>query len=201
MEQLSVSNTYVHIEVSSGKVECTYDVGKIKKIEVQTLNYDSNLSYVQVIMNDGTYSWETDKIYLVGYMMYGVPVSQDGCYVFAQQDMNGLYCLDAKTGRIIWKTKSKAEISNVLVCPKHLCCSKSRDEIQLIDINTGEVIKSYKTPFDNRFEVINDNYILNHTRSKLWEILSSQTLEVEQSFADNEFSIKHRFLNNFVNKK
>jgi outer membrane protein assembly factor BamB len=134
-------------------------------------------------------------------MMYGVSVSQDGHYVFAQQDMRGLYCLDAKTGNVVWKTRSKAEISHILVLQQHLCCAKSRDEIQLIDINTGEVIKAHKTPFDNRFEVLNDNYILNHTRGKLWEILSSQTLEVVQSFSDKEFTARRRSVEEFYRSR
>lgn len=201
MEQRNTCNTYMNVEVSPRRVECIYNVGKIKKIEIETPDYDANISYVKVSMNDGIYLWQTNNIYLVGYMMYGVPVSQDGCYVFAQQDMRGLYCLDAKTGNVVWKTRSKAEISHILVLQQHLCCAKSRDEIQLIDINTGEVIKAHKTPFDNRFKVLNDNYILNHTRGKLWEIMSSQTLEVVQSFSDKEFVAKRRFIEEFYRSK
>ena len=201
MEQLNTCNTYMNIETSPGKVECTYAFGQIKKIIIQVPDYNTNISYVKVFTNNETYSWQTNNIYLVGYMMYGVPVSQDGQYVFAQQDMRGLYCLDAKTGDVVWKTKSKAEISHVLVLEQHLCCSKGRDEIQLIDINDGEVIKSYKTPFDNRFEVITDNYILNHTRSKVWEVLSSQTLEVKQSIDDKVLSANLHSLEQFYKQK
>ena len=204
MAQLSpyrTCNVYTQVEIDSGKVECTYSVGKINKIVVQRLDFDSNLSSVQVFMDNETYTWHTNHMYLVGYMMYGIPVSQDGCYVFAQQDMRGLYCLDAKTGNVIWKTKSKAEISHVLVLERHLCCSKSYDEIQLVDIKTGNVIKTYRTPFDNRFEALTDDYILNHTRSKLWEVISSHTLEVDQSFMDKEFRSKRRSVEQFYKPK
>lgn len=192
MERRDTCNTYMNIETSPGKVECTYTIGEIKKIEVTTPDYNTNVSYVNVFVKNDIYSWQTNNIYLVGYMMYGVPVSKDGQYLFAQQDMRGLYCLNAKTGEIVWKTKSKAEISHVLVLDKHLCCSKGRDEIQLIDIHSGEVVNSYKTPYDNRFEVINDEYILNHTRSKCWEIISSKTLEIVRSISDKElYTIRH----------
>lgn len=194
-------NAYTHVAVDSGKVECTYDVGKINRIIVQRCDFDADLSSVQVFMDNETYTWQTKYMYLVGYLMYGIPVSQDGRYVFAQQDMCGLYCLDAKTGNVIWKTKSKAEISHVLVLERHLCCSKSYDEIQLVDIETGNVIKTYRTPFDNRFEVLTDDYILNHTRSKLWEVISSHTLEVEQSFTDKEFRVKRRPVEQFYKPK
>ena len=192
VKQLSpyrTSNLYMQAEVSSGKVACTYSIGKINRVEVQTVDFDSHLSCVSVFMNDGSvYSWETNNVYVVGYMMYGIPVSNDGRYVFAQQDMRGLYCLDAKTGDIVWKTKSKAEIAHVLVGEKRLCVSKSRNEIQVIDIDTGAVLNSYRTPFDNRFEVLRDDIILNHTRGKFWEIISWENFEVIETVPDKDMA-------------
>ena len=194
MKRISATNTYMRMETSSGRVVTTYEKGRIQKVDVQSKDYEKNIVSVQISLDDTQYSWESEKIYLVGYMMYGIPVSKDGRFLFAQQDMRGLYCLDAKTGDIVWKTKSRAEVEHVLVRSQHLCCSKSRNEIQLIDIETGEVLKSYKTPFDNRFEVLTDDLILNHTHSKSWELISSQTLEVVQRIPEEEL---RKFFENF----
>lgn len=189
MEQLSLhrtSNLYMNVEVFPGKVYCTYSIGKIKRVEVETVDRDSDLSAVRVFADDEIYSWQTNNVYVVGYMMYGIPVSKDGRYIFAQQNMRGLYCLDAKTGKIVWKTKSKAEIAYVVVGERYLCVSKSRNEIQLIDIETGEAVKSHHTPFDNRFEVLRDDIILNHTRGRFWEIICCDDLEVLETIRDDE---------------
>ena len=184
MEQNIYSNTYMMVENSPRRVVTTYSKGKIQKVDVKEI-VDGHIT-VSVIA-DEEYKWETDKIYLVGYMMYGIPVSQDGRYIFAQQDMRGLICLDATNGDFVWKTESRAEYSHVLVGDCFLCCSKGKNEIQLIDIKSGNVTKSYKTPFDNRFEVITDDFIVNHTRSKTWEVLSSATLDVVQEIPDKLF--------------
>ena len=151
--------------------------------------------------NGEIYSWQTSNIYLVGYIMYGIPVSHDGRFVFAQQDMKGMLCLDAKDGHVVWKTQSRAEYSHVLVGDTHLCCSKSRNEIQLINIENGSVIQTYRTPFDNRFEVLTDDIILNHTRSKSWEVLSSKTLDVLQTIPDAFLWQNKRSIEQFYKSK
>ncbi len=191
MEQISSSNVYMKLGFSPRHIIVTYDEGAIFKVDAK---YIDEVSYVEVYTNEKTFIWKTDKIYFTGYVMYGIPVSKDGRFVFAQQDMNGLLALDAKDGHVVWKTASKAEYSHVLVRDTHLCCSKSRNEIQLIDIETGEVTKSHKTPFDNRFEVITDDYIVNHTKGKTWEVISSDTLEVVQEIPDSIFLKNRRSL-------
>ena len=188
MEQLTCSNTYMRIGGDApGMITAVYDVGKIHRVTVENLHDENDLSHVEIEREDKRYVWDTRHIYRVGYIMYGIPVSQDGRFLFAQQNMRGLYCLDAETGLLVWKTKSRAEYSYVLVGKQSLCCSKARDEIQLIGIETGEVLRSHKTPFINRFMVLTDDYILNQTRAKTWEVLSSQTLEVVRSIADRDF--------------
>ena len=153
------------------------------------------------IIADDEYRWKTDKIYLVGYMMYGIPVSKDGRYIFAQQDMRGLVCLDATNGDFVWKTESRAEYSHVLVGDDFLCCSKGKNEIQLINIENGSVIQTYRTPFDNRFEVLTDDIILNHTRSKSWEVLCSKTFDVLQTIPDAFLWQNKRSIEQFYKSK
>ena len=195
---INSSNQYMELDVFSRHVIATYQVGKIQKVDVSVDDSDRTRAFVKVFIDDAMHEWQSDKIYLTGYIMYGIPVSKDGRFVFAQQDMNGLVCLDAITGDVIWKTKSKAEISHIWVGNQYLCVSKSRNEIQLIDIDTGAVVKSYHTPFDNRFEVLTDNIILNHTRSKFWEIISCDDLKVLQTISDdhlrkNRLSIEQQY--------
>lgn len=200
--QNNSTNQYMRMSLSPGKVVCVYDFGTITKVEAETLNFDLNLTKVQVFTNNGEiYSWQTSNIYLVGYIMYGIPVSHDGRFVFAQQDMKGMLCLDAKDGHVVWKTQSRAEYSHVLVGDTHLCCSKSRNEIQLINIENGSVIQTYRTPFDNRFEVLTDDIILNHTRSKSWEVLSSKTLDVLQTIPDAFLWQNKRSIEQFYKSK
>ena len=198
MEQNIYSNTYMMVENSPGRVVAVYSKGKIQKVDVKKI--DDRHMTVSIIADD-EYRWETDKIYLVGYMMYGIPVSKDGRYIFAQQDMRGLVCLDATNGDFVWKTESRAEYSHVLVGDDFLCCSKGKNEIQLINIENGSVIQTYRTPFDNRFEVLTDDIILNHTRSKSWEVLSSKTFDVLQTIPDAFLWQNKRSIEQFYKSK
>ena len=184
MKERVESNTYMCIETFPRRVVATYSKGKIQKVDVRI--DEEGVSSVTVLSVEGEFLWTTDKIFIVAYMMFGIPVSQDGKYLFAQQDRRGMICFEAMTGKVVWKTKSKAEISHVLVRKDHLCCSKARDEIQLIDIESGEILKSYRTPFDNRFKVLSDDIIFNHTRAKSWEVLSAENLEIIETILDSE---------------
>ena len=199
MEKAVPSNTYMKLETFPSRVMATYTEGKIQKVNIT--GEFGKPSLVEIFLNDEIYSWQSSDIYKVGYMMYGIPVSKDGRFIFAQQDMKGLLCLDTKDGHVIWKTQSKAEYSHVLVGDKSLCCSKSKNEIQLLDIETGSVIKSYKTTFDNRFEVITDRFIVNHTKAKAWDIICSETLEVVQTIPDSIFMRNRRSIElSYINK-
>ena len=115
--------------------------------------------------------------------------------------MRGLVCLDTTNGNFIWKTESRAEYSHVLVGDNFLCCSKGKNEIQLINIENGRVIQTYQTPFDNRFEVLTDDIILNHTRSKSWEVLFSKTLDVLQTIPDTLIWQNRRLIEQFYKSK
>ena len=178
------SNTYMCVETFDRRVVATYSKGKIQKVDVRI--DEEGVAFVTVSSVEGEFLWTTDKIFIVAYMRFGIPVSQDGKYLFAQQDRRGMICFEAKTGKVVWKTKSKAEIAHVLVRKDHLCCSKARDEIQLIDIESGEILKSYRTPFDNRFKVLSDDIIFNHTRAKSWEVISAENLEIIETILDCE---------------
>lgn len=182
-ERIRSGNTYMCLERFSNRIIAYYSQGEVLSIEV------INGAFCQVTVtykNGELFNWESNKIYYVALCMYGIAISKDGKYFFAQQDMNGLICLDLKNGNVVWKTKSKAEISHIFVCNKTLCCSKSRNEIQLIDISNGIVIISHKCTFDNRFEVLNEKMILNHSYAKKWEVLNPESLKVVETITQKE---------------
>ena len=182
-ERIRSGNTYMCLERFSNRIIAYYSQGEILSIEV----INGAFCRVTVTYKNGElFNWESNKIYYVALCMYGIAISKDGKYFFAQQDMNGLICLDLKNGNAVWKTKSKAEISHIFVCNKTLCCSKSRNEIQLIDISNGTVIISHKCSFDNRFEVLNEKMILNHSYAKKWEVLNPETLKIVETITQKE---------------
>ena len=65
-----------------------------------------------------------------------------------------------------------------------LCCAKSRTSIVLYDINTGRQLAERKTPFDNRFTVLTEGAIFNHTSARTWEVLDPRTLAVLEEVRD-----------------
>lgn len=174
------------LEKFSNKIMAYYSQGEVSSIEVALLTNDAVCGVTVTYRSGELCNWKSNKIYFVALCVYGIAISRDGKYFFAQQDMNGLVCLDLKNGDVVWKTKSKAEISHIFVCNKTLCCSKSRNEIQLIDILNGTVIISHKVSFDNRFEVLSENRILNHSYAKKWEVINPETLDVIETITQKE---------------
>ena len=43
---------------------------------------------------------------------------------------------------------------------------------------TGEQIAEHKTPFDNRFSVLTEQAVLNHTYARTWEVIDPRSLQV-----------------------
>lgn len=54
----------------------------------------------------------------------------------------------------------------------------------LCDIGTGKQLAERKTPFDNRFTVLTEGAIFNHSSARVWEVLDPRTLEVLEEVRD-----------------
>lgn len=187
-KRLRSTNPYMSVEVAPNTVITYYSQGPVSSVEVIQSEYDKKACTVTVTYVSGEkHTWTTTDIYLTALIMYGISISKDGRLLFAQQDMNGLKCMDLLSGALIWRTKTRAEISHVFVRDNAICCSKSRNEILLYDIETGEALLSRKAVYDNRFDVLNDRFILIHTNSKRLEVVDADSLETAEIIEQSEF--------------
>lgn len=117
-EHISFSNTYILLERHSNRIIAHYAVGEVSTVELYSDLNEWNCT-VHVIYRTGErYSWNSNNLYFPAFYLYGISVSIEGNYLFAQQDQNGLACLDLRTGRIIWKNQRKSEYTHILVCKK-----------------------------------------------------------------------------------
>ena len=187
-KKLRSANPYMSVDVAPYTVITYYTQGPVSSVEAILSDYDNKTCTVTVTTSIGEkHTWASTDIYFTAFIMYGISISKDGRFLFAQQDMNGLKCLDLISGKLIWKTKTRAEISHVFVRDNAICCSKSRNEILLYDIETGELLLSRKASYDNRFDVLNDKFILIRTSSKLLEVVDADTLETSEIIEQCEF--------------
>ena len=189
-KRLRSANPYMSVETASCKVVTYYSEGPITSVEAILSNQDGKNDMVTVTVTDKNgkkHIWSSEDVYFTAFVMYGISISKDGRFLFAQQDMNGLKCLDLHSGKLIWKTKTRAEISHIFVRENAICCSKSKNEILLFDIETGEVLLSRKAAYDNRFEVLTDKYILLSSSSKCWEVIDGDTLGTVETIEQREF--------------
>ena len=116
------------------------------------------------------YCWET-KYLEVGYVrQFGVAVTADGNSVFAQTWENGLYCLDARTGDKRWRTKSRRGVTNVFVGKDYILCQQHNRALQLLDIQTGEVLSERRVTLWG-FTSLNLRYIACEARVARWEFI------------------------------
>ena len=56
----------------------------------------------------------------------------------------------------------------------------------LYEVDTGKQLEERKTPFDNRFTVLTEGAIFNHTSARTWEVLNPRTLAVLEEVRDAE---------------
>ncbi len=190
MRKLDSCNSYITTESKENTTTSFYSVGEYDHITA-TGEGDERV-YLEVFCRSGKeYAWNSSSLFLVGFMMYGISITPYGKLLFAQQRHGGLLCLDIITGAPVWRTKTKAEISHIFVNRDTICCAAGRKTLLLLDIASGEILKQYFVPYDNRFITINDSYIINHTRANQWEVIDPASLSVIDSVAskalENDF--------------
>ncbi len=193
MDNCKEGRYFISTESFSGHVRSTYTMGPVASVDITTCQDD--LFEVLVTKKDeGVYTWKSDSIFMAGHIMYGISISRDGKYLFAQKFSGGLDCLDLSTGKLIWKLKTRADIACIYVGEKHICCSKSHNALILIDIASGAILQEYRTPFFNLFDILDNTHIFVHSHAAYWEILNANTLEQVEKIPDKVLRNDHQSL-------
>lgn len=170
--------------------EFSYDAGAIRRVY---LEFPIGLigAEVQVYFADGNMHWWKSK-WLSSYnLSFGIAVSFDGNYVFAQTWENGLLCLDSRTGNVIWRTKSKRGVTHVFVNEKTILCHQHERALQLLDIHTGEVLSEKRPATAWGFTALDHKHIICQVTANRWEIIDAQTMETKEVFSHKDFTGGH----------
>lgn len=168
--------------------DTVYDRGPIYCICLYFPLGDCRETEVQVVYRNGeVFLWETK--WISSYILqFGVAVSVDGNCVFAQTWENGLLCLNARTGEIIWRTKSKRGITKIFVNEDTILCHQRERALQLLDIHTGEVLSEKRPATAWGFTALDHAHIICQVTAKRWEIIDTKTLETKEVFPHKEFT-------------
>ena len=118
---------------------------------------------------------------------FGLSVSLDGRFVFVQSWEKGLFCYNAQTGDLVWRSKRRFGITNIYVNEKTVLCHQHDKALQLLDIETGEVIKEKTPARDWGFTYLKEGYIICHTSARKWEIIRTEDLETVEEIPDKLF--------------
>lgn len=156
-----------------------------ENLPINYLWVDLNNNKIYVYFADGSVSNWTSTFFGAYITQFGIAVSHDGRYIFAQTWENGLYCFSSETGEKIWRTKSKSGIKNVYVNDKTVTANNRGKMLQLINIDTGEVLCERKTAICELYAV-DSKHFMCRTTSKKWEIIDSNTLEKTESFSSDD---------------
>jgi len=167
-----------------------FDAGAVRQIVMETPGFSQDTT-VSVYFDNGQISrWKTKWISSYIYQ-FGVAASFDGAYIFIQTWENGLFCVDAYTGEIVWRTKSKRGITNIFVNEGTLVIHQRERALQLLDIRTGEIIKEKRPATAWGFTAIDHKHILCQVTARRWEIIDSETLEMKMVFSHRDFTGGH----------
>ena len=191
-ERVSSGNTYLYLERYPNRVIAHYTAGEVAAVEVESSPNQRCCDVLVRYRSGEHFRWGSELVSLSAFSLYGIAISADGAFLFAQQDRGSLMCLELRTGGVVWKTKSKSVYSHIYVNRDTICWAKGKGEIQLIEIASGKVLVSHKVSCSNRFEVLDENTIINQSFSKRWEVLNPATLEVVESISLRDVDQKHR---------
>ena len=167
-----------------------FDAGAVRQIVMETPGFSQDTT-VSVYFDNGQISrWKTKWISSYIYQ-FGVAASFDGAYIFIQTWENGLFCVDAYTGEIVWRTKSKRGITNIFVNEGMLVIHQRERALQLLDIRTGEIIKEKRPVTAWGFTAIDHKHIVCQVTGKRWEIIDTETLDTKLVISHRDFTGGH----------
>ncbi len=184
MEKLEIKY-HMNYTISYNDFVNYYDNGQILSVERR---YKNSTNQVIVTYRNGEiYTWHS-KIIDYYISQFGITVSFDGKYLFAQTYEDGLYCLNPKNGSVIWKTKSKKGVTNIFINDNSLLCQLPEKALQLLDIDTGELLLEKKPATSWDFYSLNNKYIICQVTARRWEIIEAKTLNTIKRFSHKEIT-------------
>ena len=190
MENFTEGGYFISTELEAGHVHSYYTLSPIASVDFRKNSGDT--VDVLVTGKDGrSWQWSSESLFLAGHMMYGISISRDGRFLFAQKSFGGMDCLELTTGKLVWKLKARADIGRIYVGQDCICCSKSRNLLILVDIQSGALLQEYRTPFSNLFDILDDAHILIHSHAAYWEVLDGNTLKQVTKIPDKALHLNH----------
>ena len=143
---------------------------------------------VEVLFRDGSeYSWQNKQVCTVYNGQFGISVSDDGRRLFVQTWDKGMFCYDTKTGAQVWRTKRRLGITNIFVNESTVLVHQHEKALQLLDIETGEVLKEKKPARAWGFYMLDDRHLICQTCAKHWEIIRAEDLETVEVIPAKKF--------------
>lgn len=163
-----------------------------KALPILYLSVDFN-NKVNIYYRDGSFVSWTNRLFDAYITQFGISISTDGNYIFAQTWQNGLYCIESRTGKKIWRSKRKVAVTHIYVNNTTICVNRRGKYLELIDLFTGETIRERKTTIQEFFAVDACRFMCR-TTAKKWEVIDSNTLETVDTFsADDRDSVRSWF--------
>ncbi len=167
-----------------------YDGGGIRLIRFG--DGDRDHQNMTVCFEDGTEArWTTDRIDFAFLSQFGMATAAGGKYVLSQTWERGLFCLDARTGEQIWRTKSKRGITSVFVNENTVLVHQRERALQLIDLHTGKVLQEKRPATSWSFKAIDHKHIVCCVTARRVEIIDTKTMETKQTFSAKEYTGGH----------
>lgn len=167
-------------------VEYIYSTGSIASVRVIHTPQHS----VCVAWRDGRRAeWMNDTLDVGGVYQrqFGISVSEDGRFLFVQTWERGLHCLDAASGRCVWRSRSRRGVTSLMVNGSTLAVLQREHALLMMDIETGEVLKEKRPARAWSFYPLTPAHFIYQTTARQWEIVRANTLETVQTIPHQLF--------------
>lgn len=179
----------------------SYFSGPVEQVRIISTHPDE-AEILEVLFRDGSqYRWNNKNVSIAYHRQFGISVSRDGHFLFVQTWDKGLFCYDTRTGAQVWRTKRRLGITNIFVNQSTVLVHQHDKALQLLDIETGEVLKEKKPARAWGFYILDDRHIICHTCAKHWEIIRAEDLETVEvipakQIPDDRWCVRSIFLEN-----
>ena len=164
-----------------------YFGGAIEQVRVTHPEWEAPHE-VEVLFRDGSrYHWPNFQVSVAYNGQFGISVSKDGQFLFVQTWEKGLFCYDPRTGNRLWRTKRRLGITNIFVNDTTLLVHQHGKALQLLDLETGEVLKEKKPARAWGFYPLDAQHLICQTCAKHWEIIRAADLETVRIIPKKHF--------------
>lgn len=119
------------------------------------------------------------------YVRYGLPLSDDGRFLFVSSRENGLSAYDLENACVLWRYQA-TKITNVFVFPSFVVALQQGTSLVKLDLQSGQLLDELKSADIEHTFLLNNQYLLADSIGGNVCAVDIERFQVEKSYRKDE---------------